>query len=62
MPIQVLHNFGQKETNLSIRFSWLENKLQKSVNPLKTEGILRKISKSDITHPKVEGFQKYGIT
>jgi hypothetical protein len=23
---------------------------------------LRKISKSDITHPKVEGFQKYGIT
>jgi hypothetical protein len=27
------------------------------VNPLKTEGILRKFQKV-ITHPKVEGFQK----
>jgi hypothetical protein len=26
--------------------------------PLKTEGILRKFPKSDVTQPKVEGFQK----
>jgi hypothetical protein len=29
-----------------------------SISPLKTEGILRQVQKSDITHPRVEGFKK----
>jgi hypothetical protein len=36
----------------------LTNPEKKILNPLKTEGILKKFQKRDITHPKVEGFKK----
>jgi hypothetical protein len=46
------------ESNAILNLVMVLSGCSRGFNHLKTEGILRKLSKSDLTHPKVEGFQK----